>query len=482
MQVQSILRVLGVLMMLFSLTLVPPILVEYWYQDGSQACFVYSLFFIAGLGGLIWAPFRHHKKELRSRDGFLIVVLFWSVICAIGAIPFYLSVTPNISLTDALFESVSGFTTTGASVLSGLDSMPHALLYYRQQLHFLGGGGIIILAVAILPMLGIGGMQLFRAESSGPVKDNKLTPRIAQTAKALWTIYVFLTLACCILLYLGGMRLFDAVSYAFSIVSTGGFAPYDTSMTTFQSTWIKSITIVFMFLGSVSFNLHFLVFRSKSLQHYMKDEELGAFIKLLGVSILAVCAGFFIFGKTLTGTLILDAVFTVVSLFTTTGLLVTDFSIWPSFIPLLIMFTSVVGGCAGSTTGGLKVIRILLLLKQSSREILRLIHPRAHYSIKLGQTAVSNRVIEAIWGFLGIYFAIFTLFLLLLLLTENDLLTAYSALIACLNNAGAALGGVSSNFSSMSDLNKWILSFAMLVGRLEIFTLLVLFSPAYWKN
>lgn len=478
----SIFRILGLLLMLFSLTLLPPILVEEWYRDGSLSAFVWSTLVIVLLGTLIWFPFRHHKKDLRSRDGFLVVVLFWTALCLVGALPFYLAPSPNISFTDAIFESVSGITTTGSTVLSSLDSLPHAILYYRQQLQFLGGIGIIILAVAILPMLGVGGMQLFRAEMTGPIKDNKLTPRIAQTAKAIWLIYVVMTIICGLAFWLGGMTPFDAVAYSFSTVSTGGYATHDASMGYFESPLLKFIAIIFMFLSAISFSLHFSAFHAKKVGCYNRDPELRMFVKIIFVSMIAVWVGFFLFSHPQDENTLIDSLFQVVSLCTTTGLVTTDFSLWPAYIPLMLLFCGVIGGCAGSTTGGLKVVRLLLLLKQGAREIYRLIHPHGHSSIKLGFTPVPNRVIEAIWGYLAIYFAIFSLFLLLLLLTEMDFLTAYTALVATFANIGPGLGNVASNFAGLSDLSKWILSFAMLVGRLEIFTVLVLFSPIFWRS
>jgi trk/ktr system potassium uptake protein len=482
MHLASILRILGLLLMLFSLTLLPPILVEEWYRDGSLSAFVWSVLAIIGIGIIIWFPFRRQRKDLRSRDGFLVVVLFWSVLCLVGALPFYLSPDPNISFTDAFFESVSGITTTGSTVLSGLDDLPHSILYYRQQLQFLGGIGIIILAVAILPMLGIGGMQLFRAEMTGPVKDNKLTPRIAHTAKAIWLIYVTMTVVCGFAYWLGGMEPFDAIAYSFSTVSTGGYATHDASMGYFDNPLLKFIAVIFMFLSAVSFSLHFTAIRSKKIGIYNRDPELRMFLKIMLASFLAIWLGFVIYGQPIGDDVLLDSIFQAVSLCTTTGLVTTDFSLWPSFIPLMLLFCGVIGGCAGSTTGGLKVVRILLLLKQGTREIYRLVHPHSHSSIKLGSMPVSSRVIEAIWGFLAIYFAIFSFFLLSLLLTEMDFLTAYTALIATFSNIGPGLGHVASNFSALSDLSKWILSFAMLVGRLEIFTVLVLFSPVFWRS
>lgn len=483
MRYSTILRLLGLLLMIFSLTMVPPLLVELWYHSGTFSAFYLSFLTSFGVGFVTWFPLRSKAKDLRSRDGFLVVVLFWLSLCLVGALPFYWSPYPNITFTDAFFESVSGITTTGSTVLTGLDYLPHAILFYRQQLQFLGGIGIIILAVAVLPMLGVGGMQLFKAEFTGPVKDNKLTPRITETAKSIWLIYVIMAVLCAMGFWLGGMPPFDAVCYSFSTVSTGGFAPHDASMAHYHSPFLKLITIIFMFLGAVSFNLHYLAFKRKKVGIYSQDQELWLFIKIM-VFAFAVVWGVLVYWDIhlQKDNLLIDVLFEVVSLSTTTGLTSIDFTVWPVFVPLLLLFCGVIGGCAGSTSGGFKVIRLLLLKKQGTREIRRLIHPRGQYVIKIGGKAVSPNVIEAIWGFLAFYIASFSLLLLLVLTSEGDFFTAYTALIATFSNIGPGLGDVSQNFSSLSDFTKWVLSFAMLVGRLEIFTVLVLFSPTFWRG
>tara|TARA_R110002110_G_scaffold65206_5_gene180079 strand:- start:22206 stop:23657 length:1452 start_codon:yes stop_codon:yes gene_type:complete len=483
MQYTTILRILGMLLMIFSLTMVPPLLVESWYADGTISSFYLSFLASFGLGFITWFPFRHKAQDLRTRDGFLVVVLFWLALSFVGALPFYWSPYPNISFTDAFFESVSGITTTGSTVLTGLDHLPHAILYYRQQLQFLGGIGIIILAVAVLPMLGVGGMQLFKAEFTGPSKDNKLTPRIKETAKAIWFIYVGMAILCALSFRLGGMSLFDAICYSFGTVSTGGFAPHDASMAFYPSPFLKIISMIFMFLGAVSFHLHFMAIRRQKIGLYSNDPELWLFIKIMLTAFALVWTALVFWELHLeTDNLLLDVLFEVVSLSTTSGLSTIDFSLWPSFIPLLLLFCGVIGGCAGSTSGGFKVIRLLLLQKQGAREIRRLVHPRGQYVIKISGKAVSPRVIEAIWGFLAMYITSFTILFLIMLTSESDFLTSYSALIATFSNIGPGLGQVAQNFSSLSDFSKWVLSFAMLVGRLEIFTVLVLFSPVFWRG
>ncbi|HKY69662.1 MAG TPA: potassium transporter TrkG [Gammaproteobacteria bacterium] len=457
--------------------------VEQWYLDGSLKVFVISFLFMSFCGLITWFPFRQHKQELCTRDGFVIVVLFWVVLCFMGAVPFWLAPSPNMSFADAIFEAVSGFTTTGSSVIPHVDDLPHSILYYRQQLQFVGGISIIILGVAILPMLGIGGMQLFRTEMTGPIKDDKLTPRITQTAKAIWVIYVGITILCALSYWAGGMSLFDAIGYSYATVATGGMATHDLSMGYFDSPMLQIISIIFMFLSAISFNLHFIALRSKKIGFYAADPEFRAFIKLLLIYILIVWGMLVLTGEhSKNENLFIESLFTLVSICTTTGFVSTNFSAWPYFLPLMMLFTAIIGGCSGSTTGGLKVIRVLLLQKQSVREVNRLIHPYAQYAITLGDIKVSNKVLDAVWGFLALYFVSFTVLLLLLLISNVDLLTAYSALLTCISNTGPGLGSISNHFGDLSDFNKWVLSFAMLLGRLEFFTILVVFVPAFWRN
>lgn len=479
MHLPTIFKVLGMLLILFSFTMLPPVLVDWFYQEHTAIPFLagFGITFTAGLG--IWLPCRHQKRELRTRDGFIIVVLFWVVLCGIGALPFIIAPHPQMSLTDAVFESVSGITTTGATVLDGLDSLPHAILYYRQQLQLLGALGIIILAVAILPMLGVGGMQLFRAESTGPVKDNKLTPRITETAKALWKIYLVLTALCIGAYWIAGMGLFDAVSYGYSTMATGGFAPYDASLGQFDATSFKAIAITFMLISAISFPLHFAVFSRRKPSSYWQDEEVRIFFALLLAGLFLVSFILFFSSPRLP---FIDGLFHLVSFATTTGLVVSDYQLLPGLVPLFLLFMGVIGGCAGSTTGGIKVIRFILLQKQGQREIKRLIHPQGRFVIQFDEQPVSSKIIESVWGFLAVFVALFSLFLLLLLIVEQDFMTAYTTVIACFTNIGPALGEAVDNYAGLHVFSKWVLSFAMLTGRLEMFTLLVILSPAFWRH
>ena len=483
MQFLVIQRILGLLLIIFSSSLVPPYIIGLYYQDGATEPFIQAFVITLLFGFLLYLPARAHREELRLRDGFVVVVLFWAVLGIVGGLPLYLSGIYDISITDAVFESISGLTTTGATVIVGIDAMPHSLLFYRQELQWLGGMGIIVLAVAVLPMLGIGGMQLYRAETPGPVKDTKLTPRITETAKALWFIYMGLTVACALAYWTAGMSKFDAVSHAFSTVAIGGFSTHDASIGYFDSTAIELIAVVFMLLSGVNFAIHFVAFRNKSLKPYMRDAEFRTYISvLLLVSIVTI--GYLQLTKTFDSTTesIVEGLFQVVSIGTTTGFTTAEYYTWPGFLPLLLLYVSFIGGCSGSTGGGIKVIRILLLVKQGVRELKRLIHPNAQFAVKIGKKPLPEKVIEAVWGFFAVYFVILALMILLLMATGLDQETAFSAVAACLNNLGPGLGEVGQNYAEISDFAKWVLSLAMLLGRLEIFTLLVLFTPGFWRK
>ena len=476
-------RILGLLLTLFSLTLMPPFLLSLAVGDGAATAFATAFGLTLGVGILSWLPVRRTRRELRLRDGFVVVVMFWTVLSGMGALPFILAEDPHLSVTDAVFESVSGLTTTGATVILTLDDLPTSILYYRQQLQWLGGMGIIVLAVAVLPMLGIGGMQLYRAETPGPMKDNKLTPRITETAKALWYIYLGLTIACGLAYWLAGMSVFDAIGHAFSTVAIGGFSTHDASIGYFNSPLIDIVAVVFMFLAAVNFSLHFLAFRHRSLAGYWQDSEFRFYVLLLSVVILITVLGLY-YTETYDGweDALVNGLFQAVSIGTTAGFTTAEFYNWPGFIAILLLFSSFVGGCAGSTGGGIKVIRLLLLVKQGLREITRLVHPSAQIPVRLGNKTVSPRVVEAVWGFFALYVASFTVMYLALASTGLDLMTAFSAVAASINNLGPGLAGVGAHYADMHDPGKWILCFAMLLGRLEIFTLLVLLTPAFWRR
>jgi len=418
-------------------------LVSYLYQDNSMMDFVLSFGIIFTFGLAIFLPVYNNHRDLRTRDGFLITALFWAVLGVAGALPLYLSDLTNVSLVDAVFESVSGLTTTGATVITGLDELPKSILFYRQQLQWLGGIGIVVIAVAILPMLGIGGGVLY---------------------------------------YIAGMSAFDAIGHAFSTVAIGGFSTHDASMGFFDNHWIYLIAIIFMVLSGINFALHFVAWRTKNIIHYWRDSESQFYLccLLLGIFI-TVSYLYFTQSYDFTDSLVLGA-FELVSILTTTGFGVADYSQWPTFLPFMLFMFAFMGGCGGSTAGGMKVMRVILIFKQGIREIHRLIHPNAVIPIKVSQKPVPDRVVEAVWGFFAVYVISFMAIFMILLATGLDFTTAFSAVGATINNLGPGLGDVAAHYGDINDLAKWVLCFAMLLGRLEVFTLLVLLTPAFWRQ
>ena len=483
MHYQTVIKILGVLLGIFSATHLTPLLVSIIYQDNNAFPFAMS-FSVTLLTGLaMWLPTRKIKRDLRYRDGFLVVVLFWTVLATFGALPFVLSEHHSLSVTDAFFESMSGLTTTGGTIFTNLDTLPESTLYYRQQLQWLGGMGIVVLAVAIMPMLGIGGMQLYRAETPGPMKDNKLTPRITESAKALWYIYLGLTLVCMLAYWGAGMSLFDAICHAFSTVAIGGFSTHDASIGHFNSPAIEWVAMFFMLLASANFSLHFVAWRKRSIKPYLRDSEYKFFIivlSLIGIILLTSLVTHNLYPTVLTS--IQQGLFHLISIITTTGFTSSGFAWWPGALPLMLIMMSFMGGCAGSTGGGIKMIRALLIMKQGGREITRLIHPDAIIPIKVGNKTIPERVIDSVWGFFAIYIMAYVIMCLLLLATGLDFTTAYTAVGACLNNLGPGLGDVAMHYGDINAPAKWVLCFAMLLGRLEVFTLLVLFTPMFWRR
>ncbi|RMD71286.1 MAG: potassium transporter [Gammaproteobacteria bacterium] len=482
MQFAVIQRILGLLLLPFSLTMLPPLGISLLYGDGVVLPFLLAFFIILSGGLILWWPVRGFHRDLRLRDGFVVVTMFWAVLGITGALPLMLAEHPHMPFTDAVFESVSGLTTTGATVLTGIDALPPSILFYRQELQWLGGMGIIVLALAVLPMLGVGGMQLYRAEMPGPTKD-KLTPRIAETAKALWYIYLALTVACALAYWFAGMSGFDAITHSFATLSTGGFSTHDASMGYFESPLIEMIAVVFMLLAGVNFSLHFVAWHSFSVKPYFRDPEFRTYLFVLGGASLVTIAYLYLTGTFLEVTEdIHHGLFQVVSIATSTGFTTANFSAWPDFLPVLLIFISFIGGCAGSTAGGMKVIRFLLLFKQGVREVIRLIHPNAQVPIKVGPFTLNERLVDSVWGFFAAYVATFALMLLALMATGLDQVTAFSAVAACINNLGPGLGKVAAHFGDINAFAKWVLAFAMIMGRLEIFTVLVLLTPAFWRR
>ena len=476
-------RILGLMLLMFSLTMLPPIGVALTLGDGHWYPFLLAFFAVAAVGFLLWLPVRGARRDLRLRDGFLVVAVFWICLGLAGAAPLLISDVPALSFTDAVFEAVSGFTTTGATVIVGLDGLPKSILYYRQQIQWLGGMGIIVLAVALMPILGIGGMSLYKAETPGPVKDQKLTPRITQTAKALWIVYLLLTAACALAFWLAGMSVFDAVGHAFSTLSTGGFSPYDASLGHFDSATIDAIATVFMFLGGVSFALHFSVLRRHDPRLWFRDTEFQAFFWLISAIIAGATLYLWLHGEYASlPTALRYASFQVVSIHTGTGYTTAGFATWPGALPALLMLLTFIGGCAGSTTGGMKVIRWLLVFRQGVADLKRLVHPSAEIPVKLAGRPIPQRVISGVAGFFAMYFVVFGVLMLTLMMLGLDQVTAWSAVAATLNNVGPGLGVVDVTFHTVPDAAKWVGIVAMVAGRLEIFALLLLLTPTFWRK
>ncbi|MFL2706690.1 MAG: TrkH family potassium uptake protein [Gammaproteobacteria bacterium] len=475
-------RILGTLLMIFSLAQIFPGFLAYFFGEQEIVYSFISAGFVTFLIGCFLFFLSSEKNgDLRTKDGFIITIFFWTVLGFFGSIPFYLTNLEGVSYIDSLFESISGLTTTGATVLVGLDEMPRSLLFYRQLLQWLGGMGIIVLAVAVLPLLGVGGMQLYKAETPGPLKDSKLTPRITETAKALWFVYVLMTISCSFLYKFYGMSWFDAVCHAFSTISIGGFSTHDDNFAFFENSSLRWTAIIFMVISGVNFALHYLAWTKKRLFHYFYDSEVKLYLSLITTTAIITYLTLY-FSNNIYDEMIVDSVFQAVSIGTTTGFLTSNYSNWPLFVPIMLLIAAFIGACAGSTGGGIKVIRALILIRQGSSEITKLIHPNAVVTIKFGRKSLDPRVSESVWGFFAVYVATFLILLMFLLSQSNDFLTAFSAVGATLNNLGPGLGAVSENYKDITDGSKLALCAAMLLGRLEIFTLLLLFTPAFWRN
>jgi trk system potassium uptake protein len=427
---------------------------------------------------------RRFKRELQLRDGFLLVSMVWAILPAFAALPLLFSFT-ELSVTDAYFEAVAGITTTGSTIFSGLDKLPPSINFWRCQLQWLGGMGLIVLAVAILPLLGVGGMQLYKAETPGPMKESKLTPRITETAKGLWLIYAGMTVACMFAYRFAGMGWYDAVCHAFTTLSLGGFSTHDASFAYFDSTAIEVIAIAFMLLAGINFATHFLAWRDRSPRPYRNDPEAGMYL-LVVLGSCALIAGYLWAQEFYPefATALRYASFNTVSIATTTGFATTDFNLWPAFAPMWMLFLCCFAACSGSTGAGIKMIRAELLVRQGLRELTKLIHPTAQVPVKIGGQIVPNRILFAVLAFMSIYGACLIAMTFLLLVTGLDFLTAFSAIVACINNTGPGLAqvGPATTFAVLNDFQTWVCSAAMLLGRLELVTLIVIFTPAFWRR
>lgn len=480
---RAIQRILGVIIVLSSLTKLPPgFLALAWKEQGTAQVFFGSFLTSALIGLFLWFPVRQVNYDLRLRDGFLIVTLTWVFASLVSALPFVHG-PPHLSYTDAIFEAVSGLTTTGATVIVGLDDLPASVQFYRQLLQFLGGMGIVILAVAILPMLRIGGTQLFRAESTGPTKDTKLTPRVAHTAKALWGVYFGLTVLCAAAYWAGGMTLFEAINHAMSTVSTGGFSTYDAAFGHWNSPILEWTAVLFMLLGGINFGLHFVAWRRASMAVYGGDSELRSFLRIVAAAAVLVTFMIWVGGDYATfGESFRYATFQVMSSITTTGFAVSGFDQWSGAAPLIVVGVAFIGGCSGSTVGGLKVARVVMVVRQGYREIKQLVHPKAQFLVKMGGRRVSESVVLSVSGFIAIWMLCFVLLMLGMNLSGLDIESSFGAAVATLTNLGPGLGAVSSNFAEVSDGAVWLGSLGMILGRLEVFSLLVLLTPQFWRE
>lgn len=483
MQINIVLKTIGLLLMVFSLTLIPPILIDLIYNEDELFSFLLS-FLLTFLGGFIlWFLTRNTTKNFRIREGILIVVCFWVVLSLFGTLPFLLTDSiQGLSFASAFFESMSGLTTTGATTLSQLDELPKSILYYRQQLQWLGGIGIIVLAVAILPFLGVGGTELYHAEYSGITKE-RLTPKVRQTALALGYIYLSLTVLCAFGYFLSGMNLFDAIGHSFSTIAIGGFSTHDASIGYFNSLSVELVAMLFMFLSGINFSLHFFAWNNRTLVNYLKDSEFKTYsFIVIGASVIVLTTLGMNNQYSGAEESLRYGLFQTISLATTTGFVSQKFSAWPSALPVFLILLSFIGACVGSTGGGIKVVRVLMMFRLGMREIKKFIHPSAQISVKLNRSSVSEQTLISVLGFFSLYAIAFILILVTLMFTGLDQESSFSATAATINNLGPGLGVVADNYSLLGDSSKWVLSFSMLIGRLEVLTIIALFHKAFWRN
>jgi trk system potassium uptake protein TrkH len=480
----AVINVLSRVLVLFSASLALPWAISYALGDGAQLAFAKAFAATLAAGLALWLATFRERRELQIRDGFLLVALVWTVLPGFAALPLLFSIE-GLSVTDAYFEAVSGLTASGATVLTRLDELPPSVNIWRGLMIWLGGMGVIVLAVAILPLLGVGGSQLFKAETPTPMKDTKLTPRIAETAKGMWLVYAGFTVACIAAYWLAGMNELDALMHGFTTMGLGGFSSHDASYAYWDSPAIEAVAITFMLVAAVNFATHFLAWRRLSVRAYLRDPEAKAMIAVLVLSILLVGAYLHLSGAyDDLRTALRYAAFNVVSVATTTGYSNTDFAQWPIFAPLAMLLLSAFVSSSGSTGSGMKMIRAQILFKQIFRELLRTIHPRVYNPVKLSQLPVSNATVFAVLAYLFMYVLCIVVLTLLLAASGLDELTAFSAAVASLNNLGPGLGAVgpAGTYAVLSDTQTWICSFGMLLGRLELFTLLVVLTPAFWRK
>ena len=455
-----------------------PFMIGVIYSEDNHQIYIFVFIIVFAFGLFLWLLSRGTLKEIRITEGFVITILFWFVLGMIGSIPFVLS---GITIVDSVFESISGVTTTGATVLTALEDLPKSLLIYRQLLQWIGGMGLIILVVAIMPSFGIGGSQLFKMDAPGFDSSEKLTPTIRESAAALWKIYIGLTVLCLISYVLAGMDTFDAVSHALSTVSIGGFSTYDQSIGFFNNVYIEIVCIMFMLLSATSFSLHYYsIFHGKRLKHFYDPELRFFFLVILGIII--IISFYYLIINNLDLSSLRYIIFQTISIVTTSGFVTGEYSLMPGFVPFLLLVGAFIGACSGSVGGGLKAWRVLIIINQAKKEITKIIHPSAVVTTKIGKKVIDASISEKVWGFFTVYVITFIMLLMLVLSSGLDFESAFSAVGATLNNLGPGLGAVSENYGSLSTMTKITLCFAMILGRLEIFTLLVVLTPAFWRR
>jgi len=478
-----ILPVLGLIAMAMSLSHLLPIATALALNDGTAYIFTASMTLNALIGFLLWLLTRRYRRELHLREGILFIVLVWAGGALFASLPLLFGI--GLSFTDAVFEAMSALTATGATLLDGLDNLPASINVWRAELQWLGGMGVIVLVVAVLPMIGVGGRQISKAEIPGPMKDDQLTPRMTQTAKGLWIVYFALTGACFVAYWAAGMNWLDALIHSFTTLSLGGFSSHDASIGYFDSLTIEVVAIVFMTLAGINFATHFRIWQTRGLRVARFDSELPYYLLVLALSVLGVSA--FLWAKGIYpdfATSLRYGAFNTVSVATNTGYATTDYAKWPVFAPLWLMFLGTFVACSGSAGGGIKMIRAMILSRQMYRELTQLAHPKAISPLKINDRVVPNQVVFAVLAFFFAWLSTLVGVTLLLTFTGLDVLTAFSAAVASLNNIGPGLHevGPSTNFSVLSDFQTWICSVTMLLGRLELLTVLVILTPSFWRK
>lgn len=477
-----VLKFVGILSFVIGLTMIVPLLVGLHYGDGSHAALLKSMGITVFAGLALYLMFRSEDmKNIGPREGMGMVAIGWTVVGLFGGLPFYFSGEFH-SFVDAFFESVSGFTTTGASVLNNIEAVPKGLLFWRSLIQWLGGMGIIVLSIAILPFLGVGGMQLYKAEVPSPVPD-KLTPRVRDTALVLWKVYALITALEIVMLLFGGMSLYDAVSHALTTLPTGGFSPKNTSIAHYDSVYVDAVVIFFMFLAGVNFSLHYQFLRGRTLA-FWRDPECRFFSILVLILVGAVTLDILSFYSDNIGKAMRYASFQVVSILTTTGYVTADYGQWPALSQWILVACMIIGASAGSTGGGVKCLRVMLCIKYCYREMFTLIHPRAVKRIKIAGKPVSDEVMQSVMGFLALFIGLFAVCTVLLASIGVDFVTSIGAVAACIGNIGPGLGAVGpvNNFANIPDAGKWLLIWCMLIGRLEVFTVIILLVPEFWRR